>query len=392
MSQGANSREIDLDNVLLTKFRSASSLVPASASICIGDRNSLSIEGVQAIPKSLPYNTIQFGKIKRDIDCPIKNPSAKRPRLLMKTHFEISKETIAQLNIVDHIETKIFPTFDSIDFSRDLNCSCISEESIAKVWHGKYLCGATFSLFDLLLYDDTQCNAYIIEVNRTRGDSKPFIQFFIDLKAHFIPMTASRPLPILCNFGSINTSPISDEAYFKGLQAIFRMAKAVNYEARLESAKMLCDLFQQKQTQLQNNDVRIACIECIELLIHDDFADIQQFAVMAMSLMAEVDHSYKMDLMRSSALLLVVKMVVDNPKSPELNFETIQTRRECAKILVTLAADNNYHLLKENIIEQAGMDPNFLQDWMTQVHTIEDYRLRHQTEKAFPDMAIMSFA
>jgi hypothetical protein len=71
------------------------------------------------------------------------------------------------------------------------------------------------------------------------------------------------------------------------------MASATNYEARFEAAKMLCDLFQQRQTQLQNDKVREACISCIETLVHDGFADVQQFAIMAMSLMAEVDQNYK---------------------------------------------------------------------------------------------------
>ena len=83
------------------------------------------------------------------------------------------------------------------------------------------------------------------------------------------------------------------EDYLKGLQPVFRMASASNYEARLEAAKMLCDLFQQRQTQLQNDKVREACIKSVETLVHDGFPDIQQFAIMAMSLMAEIDQNYK---------------------------------------------------------------------------------------------------
>eukprot|EP01036_Dinobryon_divergens_P033254 gene33254-42998_t len=376
MSQACTSKGIDS---IMSKYRS---VAPSPTSG--GNNNALcTTEGIQSTSK--PYDVNKLVKPKGDSGCLIKNH---RPFLLMRTHFEISKESFAPLSIVDHIESNILPKFDSIDFSADLYFT--SDGLGANVWHGKYIYGAICSSFDLFVYEER--NSYIIEVNKTRGDSKPFAQFFYQLKALFIPVKKEvTSQPTLYNFGSLTCRPISDEDFLKGLQPVFRMAKATNYEARLESAKMLCDLFQHKQSQLQNMDVRKACIESVELLIHDIFPDVQEFAVMAMSLMAEVDHSYKMELMRSSALLVIVKMVVDNPKSPSLNYETIQTRRECAKILVTLAAESNYHLLKESIIEQAGMDEKFLQNWLNQVHTIEDYRLRHQTEKAFPDdmMVIM---
>lgn len=367
---------------MMRKFRSASVVIPSSTSGISNINAPCTTEGIQSTPKR--YDVIKSEKLKGNSECRIQN---QRPHILMRTHFEISKESFP-FSIVDHIETNILPKFDSIDFSADFYCS--DDGLGANVWHGKYIYGAICSSFDLFVYEER--NTYIIEVNKTRGDSKPFVQFFSQLKALFIPLKEVTAQPSLCNFGSLSCRPISDEDFSKGLQPVFRMAKAPNYEARLESAKMLCDLFQHKQSQLQNDDIRKACIECIELLIHDVFPDVQEFAVMAMSLMAEVDHSYKMDLMHSSALLVIVKMVVDSPKSPSLNYETIQTRRECAKILVTLAAENNYHMLKENIIQQAGMDATFLQNWMSQVHTIEDYRLRHQTEKAFPDMTIRSLA
>lgn len=97
-----------------------------------------------------------------------------------------------------------------------------------------------------------------------------------------------------------------------------------------------------------------------------------------------------MDLIKSSALLVVVKMVVENPNPPTLNFETIQTRRECAKILMTLASDNNGPALKSSIIEKAGMGTSYLQDWMNQVRTLTDYRLKMQTAKAFPEMMTLA--
>lgn len=290
----------------------------------------------------------------------------------MTRQIEISKDTFASLSIAEYIGNNILPQFDSIDFSAD--------DSTANLWHCKYISGCICSCFILFVYEN--CDSYIIEVNKTRGDREPFVQFFSKLKALFIPGKSEGALQQPYNFGSLPCCPISDEDFWKGLQPVFRMARATNYEARLESAKMLCDLFQHKQPQLQNMDVMKACIESAELLIHDRFPEVQDFAVIAMSLMAEVDDSYKMEWMHSSALFAVVKMVVETPKSPSLNYEMIQTRRECAKILVTLAAESNAQLLKESIIQQAGMDEEtFLDYWQKQVQTIEDQRLRHWIEK-----------
>lgn len=307
----------------------------------------------------------------------------RRPQILSRTHFEVANSFFSNIptNFIDHVNKNVLPKFDSFDFS--------DFDRDGGVWHGKYIRGATCCDVDVLVYSDRKSEKCIVEVNKTKGDSKPYVQFFKDLKAQFVAQTeAPKQSTPLFNFGSLSCSMISDEDYLKGLQPVFRMASAANYEARLESAKMLCDLFQQRQTQLQNDLVREACIRSVENLVHDGFADVQQFAIMAMSLMAEVDQNYKMDLIKSSALLVVVKMVVDNPNPPTLNFETIQTRRECAKILMTLASDNNGPALKSSIIEKAGMGTTFLQEWMNQVRTLTDYRLKMQTAKAFPEMTL----
>jgi len=306
-----------------------------------------------------------------------------RPQIVSRTHFEVVSNFYNNIptNLIEHMNKTVLPKFDSYDFS--------DFDRDGGMWHGKYIRGATCCDVDVLVYSDRKSGNCIIEVNKTKGDSKPYVQFFKDLKAQFVAQTeAPKQSTPLFNFGSLSCSMISDEDYLKGLQPVFRMAAAANFEARLEAAKMLCDLFQQRQTQLQNDKVREACIKCVDTLVHDGFPDVQQFAIMAMSLMAEVDQHYKMDLIKCSALLLVVKKVVDNP-NPTLNFETIQTRRECAKILMTLASDNNGPALKASIIEKAGMGGTaFLQDWMNQVRTLTDYRLKTQTAKAFPEMTL----
>ena len=301
----------------------------------------------------------------------------------MRNQFEVLKETFATSTVDEYINNNILPTFDSIDFSPD--------DSTPNLWHGKYLSRSACCC--LLLFVKEERNSFIIEISKIRGDAKPFAEFFSALKALFIPRKNDGGLqqqqqqqsPHVFNFGTLACRPLSDEEFLNGLQPVFRMSKASNFEARLESAKMFCDLFQYKQSQLQSTDIRTACVASVELLIKDIFPEIQEIAVMAMSLMAEVDDNYRMEWMRSSALLVVTKMVVETPKSPSLNYETIQVRRECAKILVTLAAESNAHLLKECIVEQAEMeDDRFFEKWMVQVQSIKDSRLRHWIEMVFP--------
>jgi len=84
------------------------------------------------------------------------------------------------------------------------------------------------------------------------------------------------------------------------------------------------------------------------------------------------------DLITSSSLAVVVSLVTENPE-PNLSYETIQIRRECAKILITLAQFNAAGVV-ESISRLHGA--TFLPHWFDQVQHLEDVRLRSHSEKA----------
>ena len=66
------------------------------------------------------------------------------------------------------------------------------------------------------------------------------------------------------------------------------MADAPNIEARLESAKMLCDLFVQNKSQLQLEECKRCCVRSLESLITDPFDDVRQHAIMALANLADI--------------------------------------------------------------------------------------------------------
>jgi len=305
-----------------------------------------------------------------------------RPQLVVRTHFEVQRALYETPFKLVTFVSKLLPTFDSIDFS-----DFIIEDS---VWHGKHIHGATCSYFDLFLYSDRKSGNYILEVNKTKGDSKPFVQFFKSLKALFIPETVPQKQQPLLNFGTLSCSPITDEEYLQGLQPIFRMAFAQNYEARVEAAKMLCDLFHQKQTQLQVPEVVAACVKSVEKLLDDgEFPDVRQFAIMALSSMIDVVDEYKTAAIQSDRILSVVmKTVVDQPKLPTMNFDTIQIRRECGKVLGSLAL-YNVNELTSRIIKLVDLN-----GWKSELEKVEDKKLILQRDRFLSELrkAEASFA
>mmetsp|Transcript_23830 Transcript_23830/g.32644 ORF Transcript_23830/g.32644 Transcript_23830/m.32644 type:complete len:411 (-) Transcript_23830:1583-2815(-) len=306
----------------------------------------------------------------------ISNPSQaynfpQRPQMLMRSHFEVESAAFHgnAYELVVFIQIKLLPEFEAIAFA-DFNAE-------VGVWHGKHIRGAVCCYFDIFVYSDRRSDKFIIEGVKTKGDPKPFVYFFKDFKRKFIPSIETAKPQILCNFGSLSCSPITDDEYYQGLQPIFRMAQATNYEARLEAAKMLCDLFQQNQSQLQLPEVMQACVQSLEGLVQDNFPDIKQHAIMAMSILSDLQ-CYKSDLITSSSLAVVVSLVTENPE-PNLSYETIQIRRECAKILITLAQFNAAGVV-ESINRLRGA--TFLPHWFSAVQQLEDVRLRSHSEKA----------
>eukprot|EP01035_Chromulina_nebulosa_P025956 gene25956-33932_t len=136
-----------------------------------------------------------------------------RPQILSRTHFEISKSSFDNIptTFIERMNTIELPKFDSFDFS--------DFDRDDGVWHGKYIRGATCCDVDVFVYSDRKSDKCIVEVNKTKGDSKPYVQFFKDLKAVFVPQTeAPKQSTPLFNFGSLSCSMISDEDYLKGLQ------------------------------------------------------------------------------------------------------------------------------------------------------------------------------
>ena len=83
-----------------------------------------------------------------------------------------------------------------------------------------------------------------------------------------------------------------------------------------------------------------------------------------------------------------MKTVVDQPKLPTMNFDTIQIRRECGKVLGSLAL-YNVNELTSRIIKLVDLN-----GWKSELEKVEDKKLILQRDRFLSELrkAEASFA
>lgn len=264
-----------------------------------------------------------------------KNECPDKPVLLMRTHFEIEEEPSSPKSPQTSSFSKIVSRLSAclLQFS-EYDFSPFSPTDY--MWQGKYIRGSSCCEIQVFIYQDRQTSRFIVETHRIKGDSKPFLSFHRDFKSLVTSAKKDKPLSQL-QFTPLDPPSVSDELFLEGLRPIFVMADAPNIEARLESAKMLCDLFVLSKSQLQLEQCKRSCVSSLERLLQDPFDDVKQHAIMALANLADIP-GYEIELIRSHSILSIVVGLIDEDDSVSQSnqFETIQMRRECARILSSL--------------------------------------------------------
>jgi len=241
------------------------------------------------------------------------------------------------------------------------------------MWKGKFLQGSSHCEIHIHIYTELPLTSYIIEANRVKGDSKPFFAFYKDFKSMFTEVPDNKPVNSFY-FQPLPSTKTTDEQFLGGIKPIFVMASEPYFESRLESAKMLCDLSQHPQRALiQLPECKSQCIASLEKLVSDDFDYVRQHAMCAFAMFVEVP-GYQELMVKSSAMCVLFNHI-DNPQEPA--YETIQSRRECSRILAALTKYDAASVML-NLQKHGGS--RIVEDWLARVDGIKDMRLKYQAD------------
>jgi len=251
-----------------------------------------------------------------------------RPCFLVRTHFAISFEKNSFDFVVQTIDAALesIPKFDFSFFASEA------------MWKGKHFQGSIMCEVHIRVYHEGQ-GQYIVEANRVKGDAKPFSPFFKELKS-ILTKTPVETKTALAFMSQLSSGPISDSQFLMGIRPIFFTALEPYLEARIEGAKMLCDLALHDSSHLRLDECRSQVLSVLEKLVVDDFDDVKHHAIMALSAFSSLDDipQYKEGILASTTLLQVLLEFSQDAPAPA--YETIKVRRECAHVVFLLSEFN----------------------------------------------------
>jgi len=244
------------------------------------------------------------------------------------------------------------------------------------MWKGKYLQGSSHCEIHVNIYSQSENpTVYIIEANRVEGDAKPFFNFYREFKALILNKSDDSKPQANFFFQPLPSNKVTAEQFLSGVQPIFNMADEPFFESRLEAAKMLCDLaLHPERSLLQLPECRSGCLRSLEKLVAEDeqFDYVKQHAMCAFSSLVEVP-GYSETMCKSKSLSCLLAQI-ENPREPA--YETIQSRRECARTMAALAKHDAATVVQTLVREDS---PVF--QCLSKVDGLADARLRAQATR-----------
>lgn len=245
---------------------------------------------------------------------------------LPRTHFTVSGTTMAAM------QPQIQEYLDAL---KDMDFTFIAEQHM---WKGKYLQGACCFEMDVRAYQDRGSDEITFAVLKSKSDARcgKFMTFYEGLKACVtgVPEAKKPRRGVMLRELPADFAVPTDDEFISGIEPVFKMAQEACMEPRLEAAKMLCDLSSKELHFLELDAFRSDCLVVLETLIQDNFHDVKQHTVMAISKFAKID-SYQEGII-SSKILPVLFALVDNSPSTIPSFETAQIRRSAAATVALL--------------------------------------------------------
>ena len=294
-----------------------------------------------------------------------------RPCFLVRTNFLATFDSAKDSTSVFHALDAILQSFSDFDFT------FFSSPGEA-MWKGKYIRSAKSCEVYVRVYADAEADGqYIIEPNRVKGDSKPFMAFYKEFKAAVTKAPVAKKAtafqsPFPCQ-------PVTDEQFLTGIKSIFTMANEQCMEPRCEGVKMLCELASH-ETDLLRLEPCVSQVMCsLEMLVADEMDEVKQFAIMATSNFVNPEDLpvYKAKLVACGALLgELLNYSVDAPAPV---YDSIQARRECAHILSVLSEHDAVGTLASL---QRSVGATRVRQWLDSTVFVRDVRLKNYMTSA----------
>jgi hypothetical protein len=144
------------------------------------------------------------------------------------------------------------------------------------------------------IYYDSSRGDNVVEVQRVSGDGMHHFQVNVLslLKSTFNP-SAKCQQPTVSFRTDFTLSPLSKSAFHNAISPMLNMARDLHVENRIESSKMLCQVFNQEShihmlTQVENKETLLfPCLEVICDLLRDPNPEIVECATIAFTLFLE---------------------------------------------------------------------------------------------------------
>jgi hypothetical protein len=213
---------------------------------------------------------------------------------------------------------------------------------------------------------------------KLRAGPLPVILPLLSLKSPSASASASDLLPfrsLSSSASSSSASSVTEEQFLKGIQPLLQMSKETFFETRLEASKMLCDLSTKERNFLELPTCINLCCSSLELLLKDEFEDVKQFAVLALTAFAEFSSFYRSHILSSfgkSSLQEIVSLI-RNVEVGSSTYATAQMRRKASYLLSLLIKEFPKQISEE--LKEYGYDNK--DSWLFHVDSLTDHRMRN---------------
>lgn len=160
---------------------------------------------------------------------------------------------------------------------------------------------------------------------------------------------------------------LSDPETDKALQPIVDMAKSCQVDAKIEAARILCDISVRKEMHRQM--CQAGCVQALVELTTVDHEWCNQHAICALANMSSSRPCQDMLLMTPAFFPALIRLVVDGPHS------SAEMRRECARTLANICAG-----FGPRVVSAVGVE--LTKTWVDSVKDMRDSRLKLHAERA----------
>lgn len=241
-------------------------------------------------------------------------------------------------------------------------------------WEIVSLSGSSRSKFEISVFRENS-ESFVVEGNRLSGDSAPFHNLFQKVQCS---ITQEEPIPRARPTRSMDCIPLPAaeqlpmEEAIEAIKPILAMALSPHLDARVEAAKMICDI--SVQLDLQSSLCAAGGIEILMELMTLDYCYCNQHAMCALANLSSC-RSCQEILLKGGCQFLqkLLSLITDG------TYQTAEMRREGARTLANLCCSHS-----RKIINAVGVDN--VSSWISSVDSLKDERLKLHARRAQMNM------